>query len=78
MQWFLATSADLTALMTEGFDSAEIRKERSVPRHAALCMALVTWIEVWERQHRSAARARTFPGPHPLLGSPRNPLPLRG
>ena len=30
-----------------GFDSAEVRKERSVLRHAALSMAMVTFVEVW-------------------------------
>ena len=30
-----------------GLDSAEVRKERSVVRHATLCMALITWTEVW-------------------------------
>ena len=30
-----------------GLDSAEVRKERSVLRHASLCMALITWTEVW-------------------------------
>jgi hypothetical protein len=29
-----------------GFDSAEVRHERSVTRHAALTMALATWVEV--------------------------------
>ena len=30
-----------------GFDSAEVRKGRSVLRHAALSMVLVTFVEVW-------------------------------
>jgi hypothetical protein len=30
-----------------GLDSAEVRKERSVVRHATLCMALITWTEIW-------------------------------
>lgn len=43
-----------------GLDSAEVRKERSVVRHAALCIALVTWVEVWTAQHRRKQRERTF------------------
>jgi len=39
-----------------GLDSAEVRKERSVIRHAAFCMAMATWIEVWA--HRSCPRVR--------------------
>lgn len=35
-----------------GFDSAEVRKERSVLRHAALTMAMVTFVEVWARRFR--------------------------
>lgn len=42
-----------------GLDSAEVRKERSVLRHAALCIALVTWTEVWS-QAKPVLRARTF------------------
>jgi DDE superfamily endonuclease/Archaeal putative transposase ISC1217 len=30
-----------------GLDSAEVRKQKSVVRHATLCMALITWTEVW-------------------------------
>jgi hypothetical protein len=30
-----------------GLDTAEVRKECSVLRHAALCMALATWVPVW-------------------------------
>ena len=33
-----------------GLDSAEVRKERSVVRHAALAMAMVTWVEVWAKR----------------------------
>jgi len=33
-----------------GFDSAEVRKERSVVRHAALCMAMITFVEVWAKK----------------------------
>ena len=43
-----------------GLDSAEVRKERSVVRHAALCMALVTWVEVWSHRRRGRARERSF------------------
>jgi len=32
-----------------GFDSAEVRTERSVRRHAALSMAMVTFVDVWAR-----------------------------
>lgn len=30
-----------------GLDTSEVRKRTSVVRHAALCMALITWTEVW-------------------------------
>lgn len=43
-----------------GFDSAEVRTERAVTRHAALTLALVTWVEVWWHQIHPRARARTF------------------
>lgn len=43
-----------------GLDSAEVRKERSVLRHAALCMALATWVEVWMHRFRPRAHAATF------------------
>lgn len=43
-----------------GFDSAEVRKPRAVRRHAALTLALVTWVEVWWHLHHANARARTF------------------
>lgn len=43
-----------------GFDSAEVRKERSVRRHAALCMAIITWVEVWVRRRRSKVQQRSF------------------
>ena len=42
-----------------GFDSAEVRKERSVLRHAALSMAMVTFVEVWARRFRHPA-SKTF------------------
>ena len=43
-----------------GFDSAEVRKERSVRRHAALALAMITWVEVWTRQERRHLSARPF------------------
>ena len=43
-----------------GFDSAEVRKERSVLRHAALAIAMVTWVEVWARRSGGKISARTF------------------
>jgi hypothetical protein len=43
-----------------GFDSAEVRTKRSVTRHAALTMALVTWVEVWWKQYHPRARAQNF------------------
>jgi len=43
-----------------GFDSAEVRKERSVRRHAALCLALVTFVEVWAYGVKARFRARPF------------------
>lgn len=43
-----------------GFDSAEVRKERSVRRHAVLCMAIITWVEVWMRCKGSKTGERTF------------------
>jgi hypothetical protein len=43
-----------------GFDSAEVRKERSVLRHAALCMALATWIEVWAYRCAPKLAAASF------------------
>ena len=43
-----------------GFDSAEVRKERSVLRHAALALAMITWVEVWARTFRRHLSARPF------------------
>lgn len=43
-----------------GLDSAEVRKERSVIRHAALCMAMLTWVEVWAHRHCPKLRERSF------------------
>ena len=42
-----------------GFDSAEVRKERSVLRHAALSMAFITFVEVWA--HRLGGRLGSKP-----------------
>lgn len=43
-----------------GFDSAEVRKERSVLRHAALALAMITWVEAWARRFRRHLSARPF------------------
>lgn len=43
-----------------GLDSAEVRKEQSVVRHAAFTMALATWVGVWSYPHRPRLRARSF------------------
>jgi hypothetical protein len=43
-----------------GLDSGEVRKKRSVIRHAALCMALATWIEVWAYRCCPRLRAASF------------------
>ena len=43
-----------------GLDSAEVRKERSVIRHATLCMALITWTEVWAYRVHPQSWARPF------------------
>lgn len=43
-----------------GFDSAELRKERSVRHHATLCMAIITWVEVWVRSNGCKAQQGTF------------------
>jgi hypothetical protein len=40
--------------------SAEVRKERSVVRHAALALAMITWVEVWARRFRRHLSARPF------------------
>lgn len=50
-----------------GLDSAEVRKERSVIRHAALGMALVTWVEVWKLSFRPHAHATSFAAKLALL-----------
>jgi hypothetical protein len=43
-----------------GFDSAEVHKERSVLRHAALALAMITWVEVWTRTFRRPLSPRPF------------------
>ncbi len=43
-----------------GFDSAEVRKERSVRRHAALSMAMVTFVEVWAHVSGGHLDAKPF------------------
>jgi hypothetical protein len=43
-----------------GLDTAEVRKERSVVRHATLCMALITWTEVWAYRVHPRSWVRPF------------------
>jgi hypothetical protein len=43
-----------------GLDTAEVRTQRAVVRHAALCMALITWTEVWIHRARPALWPRPF------------------
>ncbi|MEW6074390.1 MAG: hypothetical protein AB1726_17580 [Planctomycetota bacterium] len=43
-----------------GLDSAEVRKERSVVRHATLCMALITWTAVWAYRRNPPSWTRPF------------------
>jgi hypothetical protein len=43
-----------------GLDSAEVRQEKSVRRHAALTLALSTWLEIWAWQKSTLLRARSF------------------
>lgn len=43
-----------------GLDSAEVRKERAVVRHATLCMALITWTEVCAHRVHPRSWARPF------------------
>ena len=45
---------------TLGLDSAEVRTERSVKRHAALTVAMATWVEVWAWRRNALLRARSF------------------
>ena len=47
-----------------GFDSAEVRKERSVRRHATLCLVLVTFVEVWAYGTGRRLRSRPFSAKH--------------
>jgi hypothetical protein len=48
------------AKLQMGLDTAEVRKERSVVRHATLCMALITWTEVWAYRVHPRSWARPF------------------
>lgn len=43
-----------------GLDTAEVRKERAVVRHATLCMALIAWTEVWAYGVKPRSWARPF------------------
>lgn len=43
-----------------GLGTAEIRKERSVVRHATLCMALITWTEAWAYRVSPHTWTRSF------------------
>ena len=43
-----------------GLDSAEVRTERAVVRHATLCMALITWTEVWAYRVHPRSWVRPF------------------
>lgn len=43
-----------------GLDSAEVRRERSVTRHAAFCIALATWVQVWASRCFPKLRAASF------------------
>jgi hypothetical protein len=43
-----------------GLGTAEVRKQRSVLRHAALCMALITWTEIWAFRKHPRSWARSF------------------
>lgn len=48
------------AKLQMGLDSTEARKERAVVRHAALCMALITWTEVWAHKTHPLVWVRPF------------------
>lgn len=48
------------AKLQMGLDTAEVRKPRAVVRHAALCIALITWTEVWTRKAKPNLWPRTF------------------
>jgi hypothetical protein len=41
-----------------GLDSAEVRSEKSVLRHAIFTFAQVTWVRIWARKHLSRSRNR--------------------
>ena len=43
-----------------GLDTTEVRKQCAVVRHAALCIALITWTEVWAFRTRPKQWARPF------------------
>jgi hypothetical protein len=43
-----------------GFDSAEVRTPNSVTRHAALTIALASWVEVWTYRANPHAAASSF------------------
>jgi len=43
-----------------GLDTAEVRKERAVLRHATLCIALITWTEIWAYRVHPLTWARSF------------------
>lgn len=43
-----------------GLDSAEVRTRRSVTRHAALTVAIATWVEVWAWGKGALLRTRSF------------------
>lgn len=43
-----------------GFDSTEVRTRNSVIRHAALTMALATWVEVWAKRSSRRLSAQSF------------------
>jgi hypothetical protein len=44
------------AKLLMGLDSAEVRTQRSVLRHAALTFALVAWVRIWARKHLANAQ----------------------
>lgn len=39
------------AKLLMGLDSAEVRREQSVVRHAIFTFALITWVRVWAKKH---------------------------
>ncbi len=43
-----------------GFDSAEVRTRNSVVRHAALTIALATWVEVWAKRRSPRLAVQSF------------------